>query len=135
MCLVCLIDDDSIQHFLVDRLLVKNGLLNRLFYFDASLALKDIQEHLEDPEKIPDIIILDLNMPVMDGWQFLDAYKRLINKIKKPVRIYMLSSSIDPRDIMRSKEYEFVDGFLNKPLTLEQVRNIITCNCQVQVGV
>lgn len=135
MCLVCLIDDDSIQHFLVDRLLVKNGLLRRLFYFNASLALKDIEKHLDDPDKIPDIIILDINMPLMDGWQFLEAYKSLKKKIRKPVVIYMLTSSIDPRDMMRSREYEFVGGFLNKPLTLEQARNIVTCTCRVQAGV
>ena len=78
-------------------------------------ALNDLQEYVKTTLKLPDVIFLDLNMPVMDGWEFLDSFNSFFKELN--TRIYILSSSIDSRDIARSKRYNLVKGFIAKPLT------------------
>ena len=71
------------------------------------------------------VLFLDINMPVMDGWQFLDKFAKLDERIKERVKIYILSSSVDKRDIQRAKENKYVKHYLVKPLTKETIRLVI----------
>jgi len=79
-------------------------------------------EKLEVADKVlPDVIFLDIDMPLMDGFQFLDEFEKLTSVAKKKCKIVMLTSSINPQDFNRSKKYENVRLYLNKPLSHDSI--------------
>jgi len=122
---ICLIDDDII-HLQVARLMIeRHEIAEKISSFqEADVALDHIRQHLEQPQELPDMILLDLNMPVMDGWEFLDEMTLLKPLYPKPLRIYIVSSSPDEADIARAKTYEIVTGYLVKPLTSDIILSL-----------
>lgn len=116
---IFLVDDDPINNLINRRLLGKTGIGNQIKEFlSAEEALEKIK--LLPPEGSL-LIFLDINMPVLNGWEFLDAYAELF-----PFRedtIVILSSSIDYQDRQKALEYPIVSGFLEKPLSLEKIDN------------
>ena len=80
----------------------------------------------DDPDyQIPDIIFLDINMLGMNGWEFLEEYKLLSDDLKAKIIIVMLSSTINPDDVLKANESELVNEFVNKPLTRETLLHLI----------
>lgn len=119
------IDDDHINNFLTERVLDAAEFNTELHSFlSAEEAFKFISQDLTN--NIPDIIFLDLNMPGMNGWQFLDALEPFKEDLLGKCRIYILTSSLDVSDSARSEEYELVCGFIHKPLTVEDVQVILS---------
>jgi CheY-like chemotaxis protein len=117
---ILLIDDDNIQHFIAKATLKKLGQeLNLLSYLEASDALTYLATL--SSEDLPTFILLDLNMPNMDGWEFLDHYKNLPHRTD----IIIVTSSIDVNDINKSKEYTDVKQFVSKPLDAEKLNTIL----------
>ncbi len=82
-------------------------------------------EYAKPNEEGNAILFLDINMPLMNGWQFLDQFAALDESVKERVKIYILSSSVDKRDIQRAKENKHVKHYLVKPLTKETIRLVI----------
>lgn len=93
-------------------------------YSEAQKALEDIVCNRNNKILLPDVLLLDLNMPVMDGWQFLDTYMEINACLVKDIDVYILSSSTDSREIQRSKQYGCVKGFFSKPLTPEMLLHV-----------
>jgi YesN/AraC family two-component response regulator len=87
-------------------------------------SVKEAISYLSD--SIPDLIFLDLNMPVMNGWDFLEHFTTKIHKQGKQIKIIILSSTVDPSDYLRAKKYEVVIHFLSKPLTVEMLKDLKT---------
>ncbi|WP_163382534.1 response regulator [Cyclobacterium sp. SYSU L10401] len=119
--LIVLIDDDPINNLINKRLINKLNLTPKTIEFlEAEQAL----EYLKNPDLEKKVLILvDINMPVMNGWDFLSQYVELENE--RNDRIIMLSSSIDFQDRQKSKEFPFVSGFIEKPLTHEKLETFI----------
>ena len=113
-----LIDDDSIFVFLTKKTLqVANIDTDITVFEDGKQALSNLKAYYDRPELLPDVIFLDLNMPVLDGWGFLDEYLLLEPKLNKKISIYIVSSSISPSELDRSREIPVVTDFLTKPLS------------------
>jgi CheY-like chemotaxis protein len=74
--------------------------------------------------QIPDIIFLDLNMPVMNGWDFLEHFSKEFYPQFNAIKVVILSSTIDPSDYLKAKQYEAVTHFLSKPLTVEMLQEL-----------
>lgn len=112
---VFLVDDDPINNLINRRLLGKVGISDRIVEF---LSGDDALEMLSaEPVENKVLVLLDINMPVMNGWEFLDKYKSILPHRKD--KILILSSSIDFQDRQKAKEYSIVEGFMEKPLNLE----------------
>ena len=119
--LICIVDDDSIHVFTTKRILRSNNLCNRIMTFEeGKSAFEGLLSIKDDPNELPDLILLDLNMPVWDGWDFLDEIKKI--ELCKKIKIFITSSSQDPADINKSKCYEQVNSFIFKPFTVEKLK-------------
>lgn len=113
-----LIDDSEIDQMIYRRIAEKSGLVGTLVqYVDAAEAL----DHLSQPDNSrPDLILLDINMPRMDGFEFLEAATERFGVDLCPI-IVMLTTSLNPKDEQRAREFSVVKDFLNKPLTRDQL--------------
>ena len=114
---ICIIDDDPIFVYGTKVLLNYNCSFgsNIMVHEDGKEALENLVAMVNSGEELPDILFLDLNMPVMDGWEFLDEFTKL--PLDKYPMIYIVSSSIDSNDIEKANEYSMVKDFIAKPLS------------------
>lgn len=123
---ICLIDDDKIYQFTAKKIIESTNLTKAvLSFFNGEEAIDFFKSNLQNVDSIPDIIFLDINMPIKDGWQFLEDFKSLLNDVKKDITIYMVSSSVDDYDIKKSKEYSFVTDYIIKPINRERFEQLI----------
>ena len=117
MCKLVLIDDEPIFHKIVQMTIKNSTLSNQATYsFDGEVVLDYLEEKKSDSESLPDYIFVDLYMPMFDGWDFLNRFQNIYQSLKKNINIYIVSSSIDPVDINRSKSYPFATTFISKPV-------------------
>ncbi len=124
--IVCLVDDDEIYRYGFKRTIIKSKIAAKVELFnDGQQALNFYEDNLNNPQVLPDVIFLDLNMPVMDGFQFIEEFKKIQTRLDKKVRIYMVSSSINPADIERALKTEGLTDYLVKPVHENQLIKII----------
>ncbi|MFM7054351.1 MAG: response regulator [Bacteroidota bacterium] len=115
---VLLVDDNEIDNFINERIIVSSGFCaNVVVKFSADAALDYLREVSTDPAQVPDVIFLDLNMPVKDGFGFLADFATLNDNVKSKSKVIVLSSSISPDDINRASVNPHVYKYLNKPLS------------------
>lgn len=118
---LALIDDDDIFVFLTKKVIEQTDLVEQIKVFgNGRDAINFLKKNADNSDLLPEIILLDLNMPIMDGWQFLEDYILLKPKIDKKITIYIISSSISPHDIERAKGINAVSDFIIKPVTKEK---------------
>ncbi|WP_323026765.1 response regulator [Gelidibacter japonicus] len=125
--LACIIDDDGMYirllkkiieaRKLCDNLLIFNNGKENIDYFEA--ILKNLHE-----EEVPDIMFIDLNMPIMDGWEFIERFTKIENKFNKLISLYIVSSSINPVDIDRAKSLSNIKDYLVKPVRITELETI-----------
>lgn len=112
---IFLIDDNSTSVFLTERLLKRDA---KGYQISCFLSAQEALERLQHSASadVPRIILLDLNMPVMNGWEFLEALKPQEHSLLGRCHIYILTSSLAPSDASKSKEYALVVGLIPKPI-------------------
>lgn len=124
--IACVIDDDDIYTFTVKRIIDNSQLAEKtLFFSNGKLALDFFNEYLHQTADLPDLIMLDINMPVLDGWQFMDEFIKLSPLINKRIVVYIVSSSIDRADINKAKGYEQISDFIVKPVSAAMFRKMV----------
>lgn len=123
---IALVDDDKIFQLTTAKIIQSIDPANSILQFgngeEALIYLKDNALH---PENLPDYIFLDINMPYVDGWMFLADYATLKKSLQKEITIFMISSSIDPRDISRARSNSDVRAYVSKPVTPEKFKAIL----------
>ncbi|MDF4220470.1 response regulator [Maribacter sp. M208] len=122
----CIIDDDPIFVYGTKRIIKEVNFANSIIvYNNGKDALDGLMKLCIANEPLPDVIFLDLNMPILNGWEFLDEFKNCKSPLSKKIVIYIISSSVDPRDLERVKNYEQVDTYILKPITPDDLGKIL----------
>ncbi|MFT6204222.1 MAG: CheY-like chemotaxis protein [Spirosomataceae bacterium] len=121
-----IIDDDKLFVFLTKKVIEQTNLINLINVFGNGLdGINFLKENIHNPASLPEIILLDLSMPIMDGWEFLEEYLLLMPKLSRKITIYIVSSSISPFDVVKAKNISAVTDFIAKPVTKEKLIEIV----------
>ncbi len=124
---VMIVDDTKIDRYIATHVIRNNHFSENILEFDmATHAIKYLEQNQEHPELLPEIILLDIRMPEMDGFQFLERLSLLPQSVKHSCCIVMLSSSLDPLDHNRAENSLVVKKFVNKPLRKENLDEIVS---------
>ena len=124
--IVALVDDDKIFQFTASRTISALAITDKILQFEnGEEALKYLVSHAGSEESLPDYIFLDINMPFVDGWMFLQDFAGLSQNLTKKILIYMVSSSIDPRDIQRARSIPEVTEYITKPVSREKFLELL----------
>jgi len=123
---VCVIDDDEIYVYGLKKIITIKQLAPNLLEFSNG---KDAIEFIANPEnsdQLPDVIFLDINMPIMDGWGFMESFVKIKSQLGKKITIYMVSSSINDEDVRRAKSISDISQYIVKPVTREKVMELFS---------
>ncbi len=130
--IVYLIDDDRLVNMISERIIKLAEFASEVVvYSGAGKALEGMSEIAAgSPGNFPEIIFLDTNMPEIDGWGFLEAYGKFDESLREKCKVFILSSSIDTRDINKAKTYNTVSDFISKPLSFAHLEKIKGMNAK-----
>ena len=122
--LACLIEDDPIHIFLSKKYLEMTGRIeNIMICQNGKEAYDKLQAIFTSGEILPELILLDLNMPIWDGWQFLEKFKDI--PIQSKITIYILTSSINEADREKARQFNNVNNYVVKPIKLETLIDLL----------
>lgn len=126
---ICIVDDDLTFRYLAERTLKSSEKVKKVKVFKhGGEAIQYIEAIIHANDELPDIILLDIDMPIMDGWEFLKEYLLLKPLLSKKIRIYVVTSSIDPDDLIRAKSTDVVVDYIIKPVTRRKFMEMIDRN-------
>lgn len=122
---ILLVDDDETTNFINELMIMEMDIAEQILQaHNGKEALDVLQDQVQQQHCLPELILLDINMPVMDGFDFLEAYQEIDFPGKPSVIIVMLTTSLNPSDVERAKNTKIVD-YINKPLTELTLREIL----------
>lgn len=124
---IVLIDDDRFQVQALKKIVDDTGLAGTVSIFaDGKEAVGYLAELVQLGDTLPDVIFLDINMPVMNAWKFLEAYGRMKRLLYKPIAIYVVTSSTSEVDMAHSRHFEIVKGYIAKPVTKQKIQQVLS---------
>ncbi|MFE3872571.1 response regulator [Flavobacterium sp. ZS1P70] len=119
---IWVIDDDTIYQIIVNKIIQKSEMFSTATSFKNGKEAIDALTHIaKQDELLPDIILLDINMPIMDGWEFMEEMTILKPSMTKKMIVYVVSSSIAIEDKNKSKTYPDILGYLSKPININDL--------------
>jgi CheY-like chemotaxis protein len=127
---VMLVDDNEIDNLINQKMIEASNIAENIFVHSGAKSaiefLKNIEKLAKGPVSLylPEIIFLDIDMPLMDGFQFLDEFDKLSESVKTHCKVVMLTSSLNPQDMNKAKKNQFVLKYINKPLTQENLKKL-----------
>lgn len=119
---ICVIDDDKIYQLIIKKVVERTNEFDSIYFYNDGIEAFESFKSVEN--SLPEIILLDINMPLMDGWQFLDTLIFHRPTLHQETIIYIVTSSIAHSDREKAASYKEVSGFLSKPLSVEALKKI-----------
>lgn len=121
---IAIVDDDTIFQFTTKVKIEKLGLAESIDIYNDG---EEIFDHLKGAgaSDLPEILLLDINMPIVDGWDFLELYGSLSDEVKDKITIYMLSSSINPVDLEKAERHPHITKYITKPISDTVLQEIL----------
>ena len=124
--ILSLVDDDEIYQYGFKRTVELSNFAKKILIFsDGEEAINFLVDNIANASKLPDAIFLDINMPIMNGFEFMEEYIKLKPRVGKKITIYMVSSSIDPADIKRAKSISELSDYIIKPVDKARLKEIV----------
>jgi CheY-like chemotaxis protein len=125
--IIWVVDDDVIYQTIIQKLIKKAGVFSaHSSFMNGKEAINTLANTIQESEYLPDVILLDINMPVMDGWEFMEEIKMMKSKISKKIIIYIVSSSIAIEDKNKSKTFTDIFGYIPKPISVDDLISIVS---------
>ncbi|MBC7653798.1 MAG: response regulator [Oligoflexus sp.] len=122
-----IIDDDEVYVYAIKRLIKIQNLCEEVLVFtDGQQAVDYLLENKDDVTPMPEVIIIDVNMPVLDGWGFINEFQKIDFNLTNNTKLFMVSSSIDPRDVKKAKEIPMIIKYIFKPITFEELKEVFS---------
>src|SRR5574343_165359 len=123
---IYLVDDDDIFQYLTRKVIEETKKVATICEFkNGETAIESIKSAIETKGELPELILLDLSMPIMDGWDFLDELQSIKPMIHSQIIIYIVSSTISPKDIQRVSTYAEVKDYVIKPITKQKFNDVL----------
>ncbi|MDI1317294.1 response regulator [Flavobacterium sp.] len=127
--IVMIIDDNTIDLYITSHVITRQNFGRQILQYSiASEALNYLIENSKNVSALPQIILVDIYMPIMSGFEFMEAYDDLPQSVKDYCNVYVVSSSIDQKDIMRAEEDKNIIGFCEKPISKITLENMTISN-------
>ena len=122
---IWVIDDDAIYQILINKIIEKSEMFSTVYSFkNGKEAIDTLNTSLKNDGVLPDFILLDINMPIMNGWEFMEELALIKSAIEKQIIVYIVSSSIAAEDKKKSKTFPDIMGYLSKPVSINDLRLI-----------
>lgn len=127
---ICIIDDDPIYQFLMNKIVLLTKIeIDIVSFSNGKEAIDNFQTSLSNNKQLPNIILLDIEMPLMDGWDFMNHIESLMKEHSLvDIKIYIVSSSISHEDVEKAESNKNVLGYYSKPIKAEEITAIIMNN-------
>jgi CheY-like chemotaxis protein len=123
---IFIVDDDMIYQLFTQKIIENlDSTIDVQLYNDGDEALTALKKMVTEGATLPDIILLDINMPIMDGWEFMEEYVLLKSKLPRPIQIYIVSSSIAESDLKRAKLHTDIIDYVSKPIESDRLAEIV----------
>ncbi|WP_422860722.1 response regulator [Flagellimonas sp. S174] len=121
---ILLLDDNPATNYIHKKFIAKVNCAEKVLDFQNGYeALKYIRDHPQSP---PDLIFVDINMPIMDAWEFLEEFEKLEEGLRQKSKVFVLTTSLSPRDVEKAGEIELIEDVIIKPLSTDDIERLIT---------
>ena len=125
--IIAVVDDDDIYRYTIQKTIRSLYISEKnLIFTDGEQALEFLIQHSNSADELPDVLLLDVNMPIMDGFEFMKEYEKIASNLVKKITIFMISSSVNTEDINRAKSFPGIRDYIVKPIKPDKLVQVIS---------